>query len=56
MGLNMFDAKTAVTHAEQKLDRIIQLLELLVVATLHDQGIPPEEIPDLVAGKATMNP
>lgn len=56
MGLSMFDAKTAVTHAEKKLDRIIELLELLAVATLHDQGIPPEEIPDLVAGKTTFKP
>ena len=48
---NLDEAKAAAERAEAKLDRIIELMEMLLVAQLHEQGIPLEEIKDLLAPK-----
>lgn len=54
--MTAFDSLNAVKRFDQKADRIIALLELLATATLHGQGLPPEEIADLVVGKTKMKP
>lgn len=45
------DMKAAADRLEGKLDRIIQLLETLLAAQLHDQGMTSKEIADLILRK-----
>lgn len=44
-------AQAVVTRTEARLDRIIELLEMLVVAELRAQGVETDEIPDLLLRK-----